>query len=161
MFTKVLVLGTLALTLAACGFGDPAAPISAASEPVKVAVPTALAPVAQASDPDYSLERIKHEWMVETHALSKATNIPADYLELYIPVYLATACIEQLEPTVAAFTEYIKALSGDSIAPEALAIEVISQLKAMSAEAAPIEDRPCLRPFIAPVSTLELSSSVS
>ena len=128
---------------------------------------TPTRPTSQAerrrSAPDVILERMKRQFLqeellAETLPLAQLSNVlfhTSDYFEEYITVYLAKSCIDQQDPSVQGFREYIQQIIYSGGTREALALQAINQIKALTNES-----RPCLQPYVAPVSMLDAGPAI-
>ena len=195
MFTKTLILGTIALALTACNVAaapEPVIETTAAESGLVTATMTPMPAVPGIADPseatptlyeaiqgfikesdvnsptetvytapDAMLDRMKRQYLQEEllaeatplAGLSKVLAYTSDYVKRYVPVYLATACIQRQDPSVQGFREYV--INHRGSAPDGLAKEAINQIRALAGES-----RPCFQPYMAPVSMLDAGPAI-
>jgi len=172
-FTTIGIILT-ALTVS-CGSVPPTAPATSFPTPTATSLPTETPEPAITPTPDWTLERIKRDrlaeqLLVEADALAadarrvSGENRALDVVRHYVPVYLASACVEGKEPSVEDFKVFTSNAIGNRRLVEREARGVIRVIigaadswRNQSLDAA---TQHCLKPYLYPESVPDATPAV-
>ena len=114
--------------------------------------------------PDVALERIKRTHMTEEllkeiphaslYGQDSSERAMATFGKHYVPIYMASACLEGREPSAQGFKDFTVTWFAQDVSPEPKALTTIQEIREQISIGVPPE-KLCLQPYLDPASVAD------
>ena len=142
-------------------------------------MPTKTAQVVADPTPDAVMERMKRDWLaeqllVETEVIARDIwgsqysnpfqRRPIDRKTMYVPSYIATACVEETQPTVEGFNAFMRgaiSAGNDSVSEAKRAIQTLTAAAGKwESQGFDAATQQCLQPYFFPQSVSDAKPAI-